>query len=209
MARVVPVDRRRCAARLGERRAHLHRHLQGGDGARRAGGRRDRGERHLGRPAWIPAILRVAADAGAAVVLGHLRGAASHDDGRDRLHRRGRRGGRRAGGSGSPRRAPPAASEIWADPGHRLRQAGRAQPGAAARRCRRWWRGPGVPLLVGVSRKSFIGPDHGQAGQRAALRDRRRRRGRRAGGGRGGARPRCRARCATWSGSRSCASKNA
>jgi dihydropteroate synthase len=102
-----------------------------------------------------PAILGVAADAGAAVVLGHLRGEpatmmdaiAFHDVVAEvGSELEARIGAARAAG----------VREIWADPGigfgkraeHSLALL-RALPGLVAR-----WR---VPVLVGVSRKSFIG----------------------------------------------------
>jgi dihydropteroate synthase len=120
-----------------------------------------------------PAILAVAAQAGAAIVLGHLRGApATMMEGiafsdvvaevgaelADRV-----RAARRAG-----------CGEIWADPGlgfgkrieHNLALL-RALPALGARL--------GVPLLVGVSKKAFIGqltdkpPGERQFGTAAAV----------------------------------------
>ncbi len=102
-----------------------------------------------------PAILGVAAEAGAAIVLGHLRGAPATmmegiafddvvaDVGAELQERIG--AARRAG-----------CREIWADPGigfgkrieHNLALL-KALPELATR--------VGVPLLVGVSRKAFIG----------------------------------------------------
>jgi dihydropteroate synthase len=112
-----------------------------------------------------PAILVVAAEAGAAIVLGHLRGAPATmmeeiafgdvvaEVGAELAERV--EGARRAG-----------CREIWADPGigfgkrieHNLALL-RALPELGAR--------VGVPLLVGVSRKAFIGQLTGKpAGER-------------------------------------------
>ncbi|HZL17367.1 MAG TPA: dihydropteroate synthase, partial [Polyangia bacterium] len=102
-----------------------------------------------------PGILEVAAGAGAAIVLGHLRGApatmmaeAAFDDvvGEVAVELRERIAAARAAGC----------REIWADPGigfgkrleHNLALL-RALPALKAEL--------GVPLMVGVSRKAFIG----------------------------------------------------
>ena len=123
-----------------------------------------------------PAILGVAAETGAAIVLGHLRGApASMMEGiafSDVVAEVGD-GARGAGRCGAPGRLPGDLGR----PGHRIRQADRAQPGVAA----------GAAGAAGAGRRSPHGrrlaqgvhrPAHGQASGRAAVRDR--------GGGDGG-----------------------
>ena len=113
-----------------------------------------------------PGILRVAAEAGAAIVLGHLRGApatmmtdiAFSDVVAEVAAELGER-------IGAARRS--GCREIWADPGigfgkkigHNLALL-RELPALRAKL--------GVPLMVGVSRKAFIGELTGKpAGQRA------------------------------------------
>jgi len=102
-----------------------------------------------------PAILGVAAEAGAAIVLGHLRGVpASMMEGIAFGDVVAEVGGELAERIGAARRA--GCREIWADPGigfgkrmeHNLALL-RALPQLRAR--------VGVPVMVGVSRKAFIG----------------------------------------------------
>jgi dihydropteroate synthase len=102
-----------------------------------------------------PAILGVAAEAGAAIVLGHLRGAPASMMERiaftDVVAEVGAELQERIGAAGRA-----GCREIWADPGigfgkrieHNLALL-KALPEVVAR--------VGVPLLVGVSRKAFIG----------------------------------------------------
>ena len=109
-----------------------------------------------GRP--IPDLLGVVADAGAGYVAMHMLGEprTMQDDPRyddvvaevgdflvERLDA--------AAAAGIARES------LMADPGHRVRQDRRAQPRAARPSSRSWPSGSGVPLLVGASRKSFIG----------------------------------------------------
>jgi dihydropteroate synthase len=102
-----------------------------------------------------PGILRAAADGGAAIVLGHLRGApATMMEGIAFSDVVAEVGDELAARVGAARAA--GCREIWADPGigfgkraeHSLALL-RALPAVAAR--------AGVPLLLGVSRKSFLG----------------------------------------------------
>ncbi len=112
-----------------------------------------------------PAILGVAAAAGAAIVLGHLRGApATMMDGISFSDVVAEVGGELAERVAAARAA--GCREIWADPGigfgkrieHNLALL-RALPALRAR--------AGVPLMVGVSRKAFIGQLTGKpAGER-------------------------------------------
>ena len=105
-----------------------------------------------------PEILGLVAERGAGRVPDAHAGRAADHAGRPPLRRRRRRGERVPGATGWPRPGPPGVPEerVLLDPGHRLRQDARAQPGAAARPARPW---PtlGRPLVVGVSRKGFLG----------------------------------------------------
>ena len=168
---------RRAAAPAVAVGAHLHRHLQGGHGARGPRGGRHGRQRHLGRAPRSGIAAPSPPRRAPRIVLGHLRGAPATMMDDVAFRRRGRRGGRRARPSGWQRPAPPAATRSWPIPGigfgkrleHNLALL-RALPALRARL--------GVPVMVGVSRKAFIGQLTGQAGGRAVVRHR--------GGGDGG-----------------------
>ena len=113
-----------------------------------------------------PDIVRVAAETGAGIVLGHLRGAPATmmDDVafRDVVDEV----GARARPSGSRRRARPAATRPGSIPGS-ASASGWSTTSRCCARCRRCARASDVPLMVGVSRKAFIGQLTGKpAGER-------------------------------------------
>ncbi len=104
-----------------------------------------------------PDMLRLVAEAGAAARDAHA-GHAAHDAGRRPLRRRRARGRRRAAGPGrAPTPAGIARRPAARRSGYRFGEDGRSQPGAAPPRSPISRPRRSVPLLVGTSRKSFLG----------------------------------------------------
>ncbi len=157
LARVVPVLE---ALAKATRAAALDRHAQGRRRARRARGRRAHRERRLGRALRSRAASRPSPSSDAYLVIGHLRGtpatmqdAPHFDDVLAEVARRARRERRARRGRG--RRA----AQIAVDPGIGFgkRQHDNlvllANAGRIGERL-------GKPVLVGPSRKSFLGRHH-------------------------------------------------
>ena len=175
----------RAARTAGAAGAHLDRHLQGRHGAGGAGGGRDGRQRHLGRPAgsrtsWRPRRTRGRRSCSATC------GGAGDDDGRRRLRGRGPRGRRRAAERLEAARAA-GCTDIWVDPGIGFGKRTAARTWRCWRGlpelCARW----GVPVMVGVSRKRFLGELTGRPPEATRVRDG----GRGGGGGAGRAPPPC------------------
>ena len=171
--RAAPGAAGRRAPRRRRRRAGQHRHQQGGGGRGRARRRRDDRQRRR-RRAPTPRCSQWSRPAGAGFVVMHMQGeprTMQHDphyddvvvEVGDFLRRAARR--RACRGHRAPR-------ALCADPGHRVRQDRRAQPRAARRGSRELVDRVDVPVLVGPSRKTFIGA----CWRRSASRDLRRRR---------------------------------